>query len=93
MYTTVVDPSHSWCSYHIWKTLTSGTIFGTAGYIAALKYLPPTVVSVAMLSEPMGAALLGWLVRVNALPSRGGGRRGEGGAVTQQLRNRVMWLH
>lgn len=47
-----------------------GTIFGVAGYIASLKYLPPTVVSVAMLMEPIFAALLGWLAKVNAFPSK-----------------------
>ena len=46
-----------------------GTIFGTAGYVASLKYFAPTVVSVAMLTEPIFAALLGWAARVNAFPS------------------------
>ena len=46
-----------------------GTIFGVAGYVAALKYLSSTVVAVAMLMEPILGALLGWGVGFNAFPS------------------------
>ena len=45
-----------------------GTIIGTCGYIASLKYLAPTVVAIAMLLEPILAALIGWVARVNAFP-------------------------
>ena len=45
-----------------------GTIIGTCGYIASLKYLAPTVVAIAMLCEPILAAFIGWLAGVNAFP-------------------------
>ena len=45
-----------------------GTIIGTCGYIASLKYLAPTVVAIAMLCEPILAALIGWAAGVNAFP-------------------------
>ena len=45
-----------------------GTIVGTCGYIASLKYLAPTVVAIAMLLEPILAALIGWAAGVNAFP-------------------------
>lgn len=46
-----------------------GTIVGTAGYVASLKYLAPTVVSVAMLMEPVLASLFGWLAGFEPLPT------------------------
>jgi drug/metabolite transporter (DMT)-like permease len=45
-----------------------GTIVGTCGYIASLKYLAPTVVANAMLLEPILAALIGWAAGVTAFP-------------------------
>ena len=45
-----------------------GTIIGTCGYVASLKYLAPTVVAIAMLCEPILAALIGWAAGVNAFP-------------------------
>ena len=45
-----------------------GTIVGTCGYLASLKYLAPTVVAIVMLCEPILAALIGWAAGVNAFP-------------------------
>lgn len=45
-----------------------GTVVGTAGYVASLKYLAATVVAIAMLMEPVLATAVGWLAGANAFP-------------------------
>ena len=45
-----------------------GTVVGTAGYVASLKYLDATVVAIAMLMEPVLATAVGWLAGANAFP-------------------------
>ena len=45
-----------------------GTIVGTCGYLASLKYLAPTVVAIVMLCEPILATLIGWAAGFNAFP-------------------------
>ena len=45
-----------------------GTLIGTAGYVASLKYLVPTVVAIVMLLEPILATLMGFAAGVNPFP-------------------------
>jgi drug/metabolite transporter (DMT)-like permease len=66
-------PSHSWAAM-AGAALVS-QLGGVFGIVWALRYLPATVASVALLAQPVGTALLGWwfLGEALTLPQAAGG--------------------
>ena len=67
-------PAHAWAAF-AGAALVS-QVFGVMGIVWSLRHLPPTVASVAVLSQPVGTALLGWLLlgeSIAPLQAVGGG--------------------
>lgn len=51
-------PAHSWAA--MWGAAVVSQLGGVLGVVWALRYLPATLSSVALLGQPVGTALLGW---------------------------------
>ena len=68
-------PARSWAAM-LGAALLS-QLCGVMGIVWALRFVPPTVASVALLAQPVGTALLGWLLLDEAI----GGPQAAGGAV------------
>jgi drug/metabolite transporter (DMT)-like permease len=66
-------PSHSWAAMA--GAAGVSQLGGVFGIVWALRYLPATVASVALLAQPVGTALLGWWILGEALtlPQAAGG--------------------
>eukprot|EP01063_Lacrimia_lanifica_P026097 TRINITY_DN3460_c1_g3_i1.p1 TRINITY_DN3460_c1_g3~~TRINITY_DN3460_c1_g3_i1.p1 ORF type:complete len:616 (+),score=184.87 TRINITY_DN3460_c1_g3_i1:74-1849(+) len=55
--------------FYLWLGITLVTGIGQAGYIGALKYLNPVIVSICMTTEPATATLFAMLLLREGLPS------------------------
>ena len=58
-------PAHSWAAFA--GAAIVSQIAGVLGIIWALRWLPPTSASVALLAQPVGTTLLGWWLLDEAL--------------------------
>ena len=58
-------PAHAWAAF-VGAALVS-QVCGVMAIVWSLRHLPPTVASVALLAQPVGTALLGWLLLGEAI--------------------------